>query len=267
MALDSSVLKTGNAGAERLNLLDDIYGYATWATLSDAGLRSGMRVLDVGCGTGTITRFVAELVGRQGLAVGLDRSSDQVQTARDRHANVPNLEFVTADASRTGLPEESFDLIYCRMLLMHVPDPLETLREFARLVRHGGIVACEELTMDTAHFEPPVPAGERLVSLGGTLGAGQNGDFNLGRRLPLLFRQAGFEKLEMRDRQPVFLRGPGKRRLEMSVAEAVPHLIDLGLATREEIEELLSAIREAAADESFLLRVARMSQVWGYRSR
>jgi len=148
---------------------------------------------------------------------------------------------------------------------MHLTDPLLTLREFGRLVRPGGIIACEEVTMDTAHFEPSVQAYERLLTLGLTLTAGKGVDFNIGRRLPSLFRDAGFDSLDIREQQPVFLRGPGKTSIEMTVAEIVPHLIALGLATREEIEQLLSELREAVLDEHVLLRVARMTQVWGRR--
>ena len=76
------VLATGEAAAYRLRLLHGLYGPGTPHLLLEAGLRRGMRVADLGCGVGTVTALLAELVGREGHVVGIDASGAQLDQAR-----------------------------------------------------------------------------------------------------------------------------------------------------------------------------------------
>ena len=118
------VLATGEAAAHRLRLLHCLYGEGTRRLLLDAGLRRGMRVADLGCGVGMVTAALAELVGPEGHVVGIDASAAQLAQARALlHPGGGNISFVEASATDTGLPPASFDLVYCRFLLLHLPAP------------------------------------------------------------------------------------------------------------------------------------------------
>src|SRR5262249_49070526 len=129
------VLATGEAAAYRLRLLHGLYGPGTLRVLLDAGLRRGMRVADVGCGVGTVTALLADLVGPEGHVVGIDASAAQLAQARERlNGNGTNASFVEASALCTGLPPESFDLVYCRFLLLHLPEPERALGEMHALL-------------------------------------------------------------------------------------------------------------------------------------
>src|SRR5271166_1291585 len=77
-------LATGEAAAYRLGILHELYGPGTRRVLLESGLRSGMRVADLGCGVGTVTALLAELVGPGGYVVGIDSSAAQLAQARDR---------------------------------------------------------------------------------------------------------------------------------------------------------------------------------------
>src|SRR5947208_1242084 len=85
---DRYVLATGAGGAYRLRLVDEVHGADTRAFLLRAGLRPGMRVADVGCGTGTVACWMAEQVGPDGSVVGIDVSEGQIQQARVNAAAV-----------------------------------------------------------------------------------------------------------------------------------------------------------------------------------
>src|SRR6516162_6507433 len=107
------VLATGQAADYRLRILHGLYGPGT----------RGMRVADVGCGVGMVTTLLAQLVGPDGHVVGIDFSGAQLAQARERLASSgTNASFVEASATNTGLPPCSFDLVYCRFLLLHLPD-------------------------------------------------------------------------------------------------------------------------------------------------
>src|SRR5262249_17022703 len=88
LPLDSATkpyaLATGEAAAYRLRILHRVYGPGTRRVLLEAGLRRGMRVADLGCGVGTVTRMIAKLVGPEGLVVGVDSSGAQLAKAREQ---------------------------------------------------------------------------------------------------------------------------------------------------------------------------------------
>src|SRR4029079_4270425 len=76
------VLATGDAAANRLRILHNVYGPGARQLLLRAGIRPGMRVVDLGCGTGMTTQLLAELVGPNGEVVGVDYSRAQVEQSR-----------------------------------------------------------------------------------------------------------------------------------------------------------------------------------------
>jgi hypothetical protein len=130
-----------------------------------------------------------------------------------------------------------------------------------RLLRPGGVLVCEDGDLTSAGSEPPSALGA-FAELWGRLGPARGVDYTLGRRLFGMVRAAGFESPEAAVNQPVRARGEGKRLLELSVAEAGPALVGAGLVTAEELDRTVTAMRRAAADESILAVMPRMTQVW-----
>jgi SAM-dependent methyltransferase len=255
-------LATGEPAAYRLRLLHGLYGRGTRRLLLDAGLRRGMRVADLGCGVGTVTALLAELVGPEGHVVGIDASGPQLDQARQRvNHGGSNASFVEATATDTGLPQESFDLVYCRFLLIHLPKPERALREMRALLKPGGVLVCEDGDLTTAGSEPPSALGA-FADLWGRLGPSRGVDYTLGRRLFHLVQAAGFPEPEVTFNQPVAARGENKRLLELSVAEAGPAFIGAGLITAEDLDRTLLEMRRLTADGTVLAVMPRMAQVW-----
>src|SRR5262245_7440340 len=108
-------LATGVDAVGRLELLHRVYSPVGRRVLLQAGLKEGMTVADFGCGVGVVTRMLAEIVGQSGRVVGVDVDQAQVEQAAELCAreNLLNTSFVAASAYSTGLPRESFDLVYC----------------------------------------------------------------------------------------------------------------------------------------------------------
>jgi SAM-dependent methyltransferase len=256
-------LATGRAAADRLACLHRIYGPGTRQLLELAGLRPGMRVADLGCGVGTVTQLLAEIVGPDGHVVGVDLSADQLEEARQRTASagLTNVSFVCASASRTGLPRESFDLVYCRFLLLHMPNPEDGLREMRGLLEDGGVLVCEDGDLTSAGSEPP-SALDAFADLFSRLGPTRGLDYTLGRRLYHMVGEAGFASASVRFNQPVFTRGDDKRLLEWSVAEAAQAFVDARLIAADQLEHTLAEMERLSEDETVLAIMPRMSQVW-----
>src|SRR3981081_2453148 len=115
--------------------------------LREAGLAAGMRVLDLGCGTGDVAILAAKLVGPKGAVVGIDRSSDILGFARERAG------------AREDFPAPlPFDLAIGRYVLVHQADPSTFIRAVASHVRPGGIVAFHEIALyGECESLPPIP--------------------------------------------------------------------------------------------------------------
>ena len=116
-----------------------------------AGIKSGMKVLDVGSGVGDVAFLVAELVGPQGKVVGVDMDGVALEKARKRaeHLKLQNVEFVHGDVRTTELPGP-FDAAVGRLVLLYFADPVGALARIAAQVRSKGIVAFQEMEMNDA---------------------------------------------------------------------------------------------------------------------
>jgi len=116
--------------------------------LRSAGIDAGMRVLDLGCGAGDVPMLAAELIGPAGFVVGIDRSQEVLNLARERtqEAGLRQIGFVRASVEEFSV-DEPFDLVIGRYILVHQPEPVALLRKAARLVRPGGALAFHEVRM------------------------------------------------------------------------------------------------------------------------
>jgi len=260
------VLATGQAAANRLRILHDVYGAGARRVLLDAGIKPGMRVADLGCGVGMTTALLAELVGPTGEVVGVDLSAAQLAQAQElMPSEFSNVKFVEASATDTGLPYGSFDLVYSRFLLIHLVEPVAALREMHRLLKPGGILVCEDGDLTTAGSEPTT-ALNMFADLFGRLGPKWGVDYTLGRRLFQLVSAENFSDVEITYNQPVVARGEQKRLAELSVTEAGPSFVNAGLITEQALEQTLAEMLRAAEDESVLAVMPRMSQVWARKA-
>jgi ubiquinone/menaquinone biosynthesis C-methylase UbiE len=164
-------------------------------------LHAGMRVLEVGCGTGAVVREVAVKVA-PGEVTGLDREEAQVEMARQlaTEQGLRNVHFLRGDASALDFPDASFDVAYCRFVLEHVPNPAAVLAEMSRVVKSGGWVCAYEWEAGCftsyPEFAAIAQAWQSIYHWQETLG----GDPWIGRKLYGLFRQSTLEEVKAEGR-------------------------------------------------------------------
>jgi SAM-dependent methyltransferase len=148
---------------ERMNRFHEPVMHAVIAGL---GLAPGSRGIDVGCGVGLYTLWLAEAVGPDGQVLGIEPSAERVEAARalvgDR-LPPPRLEFQVGDGVEMDAPAGRFDWLWCGNVLHHIPDTQAALKEFARVVKPGGRIVIMESQTLPAMFLPGHPSLERRI--------------------------------------------------------------------------------------------------------
>jgi len=153
---DGYVLARTEAEYQRLRLQAKAWEPATRALLADAGIAEGMRCLDAGCGPGEAMRLIGRMVGPTGHVTGLDIDAalGAHMLAELHREEGPNFAFVSADLMRGDpVPGAPFDLVYARLLLLHMTDPVGAVRRLASLLRPGGRLVLVEFRGE----DPEVP--------------------------------------------------------------------------------------------------------------
>jgi SAM-dependent methyltransferase len=200
-----------------------------WAA---AGITTGARVADVGCGPGAILAVLAETVGPSGAALGVDRDPQAVRHARDAIAGFPHAAAHTGDAHLSGLPVGVFDVAMCRHVLAHNGGRERVIvAHLATLVRPGGAVYLVDLDLSGAGLFPP-PPGLDIDDHYRAFHARRGSDLRVGLRLGALLEDAGlvverYRSLAKVMRVPAGMRGPQWAAREAMVAEGVATHADL----------------------------------------
>jgi ubiquinone/menaquinone biosynthesis C-methylase UbiE len=137
----------------------------TWRTAANSAgyllgsLKPHMKVLDIGCGPGTITADLAELVP-DGHVTGVDRAPEILEQARATAAGrgLANIDFAVADVHALDHPDDTFCVVHAHQVLQHVGDPVQALREMVRVTRPGGFIAVRDSDYAAMTWYPRCPA-------------------------------------------------------------------------------------------------------------
>ena len=169
-----------------------------WRTVENSAayliphLTEGIRVLDVGCGPGTITADIGRRV-TPGRVFGIDVSADVIEQARRDAGGGPNVEFASGDLYALAIDDGAFDVVHAHQVLQHVADPVGALRQMKRLCTPGGLVAARDGDYGAFRWYPDEPAIDRWLALYRTIARRNGGEPDAGRFLLAWARAAGFD--------------------------------------------------------------------------
>jgi SAM-dependent methyltransferase len=245
---------------ERLSLFTQIADPITTRRLTDLGVGPGWHCLEVGAGNGSIARWLAGRVGPERRVVATDLNPRFLSGH-----GVTNLEVRRHNILEEDLETAHYDLVHCRALLMHLPDPIRALRRLVDAVRPGGCLLVEEVgsasfgAADLGHaraagFDRSSRALWAAMNANGTM------DFDFGRRLPGLFE--GLELCDIgHEGVSVTARGgdPMARFVQMTDELLRERAVATGVLTAAEFDEL----QRAYDDPSFWFVSFTFLGAWG----
>ncbi len=159
-------------------------------------LEPGMSLLDVGCGPGTITADLAELVA-PGRVTAVELTADALALARaeTERRGVRNIEFAVADVHDLDFADGGFDVVHAHQVLQHVGDPVRALRELRRVCAPGGVVAARDSDYAAFAWYPKLPELDEWLALYQQLARENGGEPDAGRRLLSWAYEAGFTEV------------------------------------------------------------------------
>lgn len=160
-------------------------------------LRQGMRLLDCGCGQGSITVDFAEIIA-PGEVIGIDLEPKQIEAAGALaiERNVTNVHFEAGNVYALPFSDASFDVVFANTVLEHLSDPLSALKEMRRILKPGGIIGVRDPNYTTMIFEPATPLLQEAMALLHRVFQRNGGQLSYARHLRQLLLEAGCLRTE-----------------------------------------------------------------------
>lgn len=237
----------------------------TWRTAENSAgyllphLTAGMRLLDVGCGPGTITLDLAQRVAPGGRVVGLEPVAAPLEVARgnaaDRGDEVSlTVEWVVGDVYALDAPDATYDVVHAHQVLQHLTDPVAALREMRRVTRPGGLLAVRDADYAAMVWHPRDPRLDRWLEVYEAVARGNDAEPDAARHLLAWAHAAGLQDVTCTastwcyagEAERTWWGGLWADRIRRSgVAEQA---IARGIATTGELEEIAGGWRAWAAD-------------------
>jgi ubiquinone/menaquinone biosynthesis C-methylase UbiE len=266
---DTYVLGQAPEAIQRLLKQGQLLNPFTRKVLEEAGITTGMNVLDLGCGPGDVSLLAAELVGKTGRVLGVDTNPAvlHLAQARTQEASFRHVSFLAADIHDLAL-DRQYDAIVGRLVLQYLPERAAILRRLAQHLRSGGVVAFQEYDLSTnpSLFPPPSPLWQQAWSWITQAFQQAGAELQMGQKLYGTFLEAGLPAPQLRY-EAVLAGGPASPIYELvadTVRALLPVLVKFGIATQEDvdIETLADHLRVEIASHQGVARSPALVSAW-----
>jgi ubiquinone/menaquinone biosynthesis C-methylase UbiE len=157
-------------------------------------LKPGIRLLDIGCGPGTITLGLAKAVSL-GEVVAVDSGTSQIEAAQKRalNAGLSNLRFQCESVYSLSFKDDEFDVVFAHAVFEHLKEPVAALREIRRVLKPNGLIALRSPDWGGFIVAPETPGLQSALQRYVEIQTGNGGDVQVGRKFPSLLRAAGLK--------------------------------------------------------------------------
>ena len=227
---------------------------ANSAAYLEPHLQPGQRVLDVGCGPGSITAEFAARVGHRGSVLGIDCSAEVISRAASTFGD-SGAEFAVMDLYALDIADDSYDVAHAHQVLQHVSDPVAALREMRRVVRPGGLIAVRDADYAGMHWAPESPMLDQWLDTYRRVAKANDAEPDAGRHLIRWARQADLH--DVKPSADLWLYANPERRAWLATTWAdrivssslAAQAVELGYATTTELAAIAEGWRLWAADD------------------
>jgi SAM-dependent methyltransferase len=211
--------------------------------LDGIGVAEGWRCMEIGAGSGTMTRWLADRVGANGHVVATD-----IEPRWLRSPAAPNVEVLRHDVTRDPLDESAYDLICARLVLTHLPDVHAIVAKLLRALVPGGWLLVEDYDLTSLPIShPPDATWRKVAAAPAELLRLSGGDPYLGAKLTTVLHAAGAADV---DTEAVALprRMPRVRSWQTQFVQFRDRLVDAGLVSPEEVDKVIADFDDEACD-------------------
>ena len=249
----------------RLEIQSKFFEPLTRQTLLRARIRKGMSCLDIGCGSGTATQILGEMVGKKGHVTGTDVDEKYIRYCRE-YKPQPNLDFIKDDISNSKLERESFDAIYSRFMFVHLKDSRKAIRSMMQLVKKGGAIIIEELdhAKDSWLSYPENPSVNTLREVYVALVEKAGGDPFAGRKIYSLMVEECLESSVECNSPCLLMDHEPYNTLGWRIAESLkPQIIRYGILNETDYDNLYKQLKILSTDKKTFITYARFFSIIG----
>jgi SAM-dependent methyltransferase len=234
--------------------------------LNKSGIKKGMNCLDVGCGSGDVTRLLSKMVGKSGSVVGIDVEKKYLDYCNkvNKQENVKFVHDNIIDSKLVG----TFDIVFSRFMFVHLTDKIQALKSMINLTKKNGVVIIQELdnAPGTWLSYPKKDCVEKLRSTYTALVKRMGGDPLAGRKLYKLFIDQGL-RTELECHSPcIVMNKTPFNELGWRIANSLkPAILSKKLMSESEFNKLILDLKVMTKDETCFVTYARFFNVIGKR--
>ncbi len=250
-------LQVGKAGEQRLNLLNSIYNTSSFKFLESLRLDQFKSALEVGSGTGDLTIWIAEHIHKDGILYSIDQSAQQLEICRKKmqQKQINNIRLKQMNVLEIDQLPIRFDFIYCRWLLVHIPNYKEVVEKLFSLLNPGGVLVCEDGVIGACSCNPVNQYFEQWKDNIANAFKIDGRDFWFGNKLLNLFQHVEAKNIIVNEFQPI-LNKEEKDVIKLSIVETKNYFMQKNiLKSEKEYLNLLNGVRELENDQYIIKHI------------
>ena len=248
---------------DRFGALGSLFDPVTFRHLDDLGIGPGQRCWEVGAGGGSVVRWMADRVGPSGFVWATDLDVQWLETDLQH----PNVQISRHDVARDQVPEDRFDAVHERLVLIHVPETVAAVERMVSALRPGGWLLVEDFDSeigDGGYVDAysDVASLSRSIALAvRTLLNRRGADTALGSKLPHLLRAAGLTDVRADAYKAIECGEATRELIRANVVQVRDQLVEHGLVAPDDLDRYI----ERLEDPSLRLTSPTLVSAWGRR--